>query len=149
MMLKMTAIPPAILTALKTLLIKHEGYRRRVYVDTTGNITVGIGHNLSAQDVDDDIISRWFNEDVEYIYSKMHGTFSWFDELDDVRKIALLDMAFNLGFKGFCKFKRLIKDLAAKEYILASQEIGQSLYARQVGRRAHRIALMIATGKMP
>ena len=74
-------------------------------------------------------------------------TFTWFDQLDDVRAKVVIDMRFNLGPQGFRQFKRMIEHLAAGRYSLAAGEMVNSRWYLQVGTRAHRLVEMMRTGE--
>ena len=71
----------------------------------------------------------------------------WFDGLDEVRKKVLVDMAFNMGMKTLKTFKNTLKMVANGDYDGASKGMLQSKWAKQVGKRAERLAHMMRTGK--
>ena len=55
-------------------------------------------------------------------------------------------MAFNLGIYGLLNFKKMLKALKNKNYKQAAKECLNSQYAKEVGKRAERIANTIASG---
>jgi len=63
----------------------------------------------------------------------------------DVRQRALVNMAFNLGGRlgGFGKFLAAVE---RKDWETASKEMLNSLWAKQVGQRAVRLARMMRVG---
>jgi lysozyme len=128
----------------KKILIEHEGRKQRTYIDTVGNITAGIGHNLSAHDISNDIIERWFYEDVNFFYEKL-SKLSWFNKLNEARQIALIDMAF-MGWGNFLGFKDMIKAFEEDNLDKAANEIIDSEYGRKFTKRANDIANIIRTG---
>lgn len=130
---------------LKEVVTKHEGRKKRAYIDTENNITGGIGHNLSAHDFSDKIIDDWYEEDSEFFYKQLNDTFQWFQYLNQARQIGLIDLAF-MGFKSFLSFRKLIAALRVSDFDWAANEILSSKYAKQVGQRAIDIANIIRTG---
>ncbi len=130
---------------LKSLLIKHEGLSQKYYRDLHGNLTIGIGHNLSANGLSIEACMFIFNEDLIYFINKLEN-YAFFTALDEIRKIAIINMCFNLGLKGLLKFKKMIAALTKKDYVTASNEILNSKWTTQVGQRALTIAEMIKTG---
>jgi lysozyme len=62
------------------------------------------------------------------------------------RKLALIDMAFNLGMKGLLKFTHFLLSMEAGDYQAASRQMLESLWAEQVGYRAIELAEMIKEG---
>lgn len=140
-------IQPQMRQQLKALLIKHEGLRDRLYKDTKGNWTIGIGRNLSDRNLLPSEIDLMFNNDVDYFYSKLNQKFPWFSKLNDARKIALVDLCF-AGFSTFCTFKKMIAAFEKFDFNKAADEIIDSLYAKQVGDRELDLAKIIRTGEM-
>ena len=159
---------------LEDQLILHEGLRLRTYRCPAGYWTIGVGRNLEAKGLTDfeqmhifgrdgmskqEVIERlkeqgvtreqamWLlaNDISECI--KDLKTFTWFDQLDDVRAKVVIDMRFNLGAAGFRQFKRMIEHLAAGRYSLAAGEMANSKWYHQVGTRARRLVEMMRTGK--
>lgn len=142
---------------LKSQLIKHEGYRDLPYEDSEGIITIGIGHNLEANSVSDDIIQRWFEEDIQRAYTSLVVSFPWMEDVDQVRKEAFVNMVFNLGIYRFKKFKRMLhyakqatlsrdKGELQSNWDLCAVEALDSKWATQVGQRAVELAEQIRTG---
>ena len=130
---------------LKSLLIKHEDYRMLPYPDILGNITIGIGRNLTGRGVLPTEIDMMFDHDVDYFVNFLSKHYSWFNELNETRQIALIDMCF-AGTRTFSTFKKMINFLANKDYKKAADELLDSKYAQQVGERATELAEMIEHG---
>jgi lysozyme len=55
-------------------------------------------------------------------------------------------MAFNLGGSKFRKFKKMFAAIKKQDFDLASQEILDSKYAKQVGARANELAEIMQRG---
>ena len=108
-----------------------EGFRGRPYQDTVGVWTVGYGFNLEARPMPEMIAEVWLAYILFELDEQMDEEFSWWANLDPQRKSALLDMAYNLGFGGFKKFKRTIKHIENEEWGQAAQSILNSKAARQ------------------
>jgi lysozyme len=69
-----------------------------------------------------------------------------------LRQRALLNMAFNLGWNpqapgGLDDFKNTLRAMQDGHWTLAAAGMRASLWARQVGARAERLARMIETGQ--
>lgn len=129
---------------LKQSLTLHEGRKNFPYVDTVGKITVGIGFNLTDRGLSDEWIDKQFIDDVNYFHDQLNE-FSWFRDLNEDRKVVLIDMAF-MGIKTFLKFTRLIQALKDKDYKKASKEMLNSKWATQVKGRAFDLAEGMLTG---
>src|ERR1700678_2550540 len=132
------AMTPTMMTATISLLIKHEDDKARAYIDTRGNITAGVGHNLTSRDIAEDIRQRWVKEDITEFYTDLCA-FDWFPKLCEARQIALIDMSF-MGWKSFLGFTDMIACLAKNDFSGAAHEVLRSDYAKEVGSRAQDIA---------
>ena len=70
----------------------------------------------------------------------------WWTTLDDVRQDCLVNQAFNMGVHrllGFATYLALVK---AGEYAPPADDEIHTLWARQVGARAQRLARQMRTG---
>lgn len=132
---------------LTALVKKHEGFRGFPYKDTVGKLTIGYGRNLDDRGISETEAAILLRNDIiyhSYIPSKYIKNFASFSL---VRRIALMDMAFNLGETRFSQFKNMIAELNAGNYSKASVEMLNSLWASQVGQRAKELARMMETDK--
>lgn len=131
----------------------HEGRERKLYKDSRGIWTIGVGHNIQERGLSDAAIDFIFTEDLEDVLQDAN-TFPWFASLDPVRQAAIIDMLFNMGLTVFRRFRRTIAYIQRGEYDRAGEEIlrgsrpdGKSHYYAQVGPRAVRISNMLKTGE--
>lgn len=132
---------------LRALLIKHEGYSKYGHVDTVGKITVGIGFNVTDRGMDDEWINDQYNKDVDFFFDFLSNKFPWFNDLNEARQCALVDMCF-MGTRGFLSFKEAIAALEEGDFERAAAEIISSKYEGQVHHRAYGIAKIIRTGEL-
>ena len=138
------------MTMIIEILRKHEGVETHAYVDTVGKVTIGVGRNidkngglgLSQQEID-----YLLSGDVKRVEAELSQAFIWYDDLDDARKDAMMDMAFNMGLPRLRKFKRALAAMSARLYEIAAVEFLDSRWAKQVGHRAITISEMIRTGE--
>jgi lysozyme len=121
---------------------RHEGTRSKIYKDTVGVPTIGIGRNLEDPGLSDDEIEYLFANDMQRAHETA-SAYSYWDTLTDTRKAALIDMAFQLGPSRLAGFVNMHRALALGDYVRAAIECFDSLYAKQVPDRANEIASMI------
>lgn len=131
---------------LQKLLIKHEGVRSKIYQDSLGFWTIGVGRNLTSKGISTATINQMLIEDTADTINFLNSNLPWWTELDDVRQIALADMTFNLMGR-ILGFKDMLTALKAKEWDKAADELLDSMFAHQVGQRAKDLAFMIRTGQ--
>ena len=127
----------------KQMLRLHEGLRLKPYEDTTGLLTIGYGRNLVGNGISVDEAEYLFNNDVNRVDAELTQTFEWYSLLSVVRKAVIIDMAFNLGIRGLGLFKQTIKYIENKEFDKAAEGMLNSLWAKQVGRRAVELSKMM------
>lgn len=133
--------------ALRQRLIREEGLRLKVYVDTVGRQTIGVGRNLTDVGISQDEAMMLLDHDIEKVISGLSSRGSpWFSGLDQVRQQALCSMAFNLGIAGLFGFTKMIRHLSKGEFPEAAREGRDSLWARQVGARADVLMTMLEAG---
>lgn len=138
------------LDSLKKMLMSDEGVAFKPYRCTSSKLTIGVGRNLDDQGLNHREISLLLEDDINYHLTQLSKNFSWFEYLDNVRQNALVNMSFNLGFKGLCNFKKMLNAFAEKDYDTAARECLDSKYGRgATEKRAARVAYLIKTGKQP
>ena len=127
---------------------QHEGYRNKVYLDTLGKRTVGVGH-LCTED--------WWEDDKEYeeeflmkileedLLEAIEGASTLMlqhdcSDIDEKAHEIIIEMVFQLGMTGVSKFKNMWKALSEHNYTGASYEMLDSKWAKQTPNRAKSMA---------
>ena len=149
-------------------LIKHEGIVLNVYKDSLGIDTIGIGRNLedrgiTQEELDDlDIPSidhvyeygiteadavYLATNDIEIVEEELCRAHSCIEDLDAVRQLVVMDMAFNMGVPRLCKFKKMWAAIHDGDYNTAAVEMLDSRWATQVGTRAIKLSKAMEEGK--
>ena len=123
-----------------------EGKSSRIYLDTVGKWTGGIGRNLSDRAFSEDEIQLMLANDIALATKDARQLVQGFEQLDDVRQEVLVNMAFNLGYSKLSAFKRFLSAVNTSEFAEASLEMLDSRWATQVGARAQRLSRAMRTG---
>lgn len=126
-----------------------EGRRRRIYLDTVGKWTGGVGRNLSDRGFSDDEIDLMLKNDIDEAVRIAKGLIPSYDQLDDVRQEVVCNMAFNLGIVRLGGFKRFLAAVNRHDYQSAATEMQDSAWYTQVGARAKRLVQAMREGKFP
>ena len=124
---------------------EHEGYRMFPYRCTANKLTIGYGFNLEDVGISEEESELILKLRLQKLHNKLNEL-DWYAKQNQDRKDALLDMAYNLGFSGLLKFKKMIAALKINDYKSAAVEALNSKWAAQVGRRANKIAHILETG---
>lgn len=130
---------------LRAQLIRHEGLRRFPYTDTVGKLTIGVGRNLSDVGISDAEAMDLLDHDLDACIRDLSTT-PWFADLDPVRQRVMVDMRFNLGATRLRSFRNTLAAVARGDYEAAAIGMMRSLWAKQVGPRAVRLAAMMRDG---
>lgn len=127
-------MPTSLRQNLKVKIPEHEGREKFPYVDTLGNITIGIGYNLTARGVTDAWIDQEFDNDIDYFYNQLTIDYPWYQELTEARQLVLIDMAF-MGYKKLQQFTNMFEAINRKDFKTAAEEILNSKWAKEVKER--------------
>ncbi len=149
-------------------LIAHEGMVLTVYQDTLGIDTIGIGRNLKDRGISKEeldymdipsmaiVYEHGITEadarylamnDIKIVEEELCRVQPVVNDLDAVRQLILMDMAFNMGVPRLCKFKKMWNAIYEGNYEVASLEMMDSRWARQVGRRAKKLSDAMKAGE--
>lgn len=131
------------------MLKRHEGVKSHVYLCSAGYETIGVGRNISksGMGLSEDEVDYLLENDITRVIKELSSEYPWFNDLDDVRKDAMIDISFNLGATRFRGFKNALSAMESADYTLAAKEFLDSKWSRDVKGRSHELASMIETGK--
>jgi lysozyme len=131
---------------------KHEGYRNKVYLDTLGKRTVGVGHLCVEDFWEDDkeyseeMLMNILKDDLKNAIEGSERLLKDCPVLDDLAKEIIIEMVFQLGETGVSKFKNMLKALKQDppEYSVAASEMLDSRWAKQTPNRAQNMSAEMA-----
>ena len=139
---------------LKEELIIDEGIRYKMYLDSKGKATMGIGHLVTKRDpefhhiadmatktitISKERVSDLFSNDIDVCLKDCRECFSNFDLMIEELQLIIANMMFNLGVNRFTKFYKLIDAIDREDFLSAAKEMKDSLWFRQVKSRAKRL----------
>lgn len=131
------------MATLKDLLIKHEGIKGKVYADSEGVLTIGVGRNLEDVGVSYDEAMLMLDNDIKRVLYDCWHEFPWFADLTEDRQHVVASMVFNLGLAGFKKFKKMIAAIEKEDWTEAACQMIDSTWAAQVKTRAVELAILM------
>lgn len=148
-------------------ILDHEGESLVPYTCPAGFLTIGVGRNLETKGLTKEecdflklgtyeknsVIAKLevrgitkeesrylLSHDIDYFSQQLNNELAWFKSLPEAVKIVLIDMAFNLGVNGLLKFKKTLGLIEKGQFIAASQEMLNSAWKHQVGKRAYDLS---------
>jgi len=135
---------------LKRSIKENEGVRNSAYKDHLGNWTTGVGH-LIRLPYEDYLIEKQLTDiEVDQIFitdlNQAIDDARKFIDADIIDELAfeiVIDMAFNLGFPKLSQFKKFQQALKDKDYKLASMEMLDSKWAKQLPNRSKKLSKLM------
>lgn len=127
-------------------LTRDEGERLRMYTDTVGKETIGVGRNLTDKGIRKDESALMLSNDIAETCASLNQRLPWWNTLTDARQRVLANMAFNMGMGGLLGFKNTLELVRTGKYSAAADAMLQSKWATQVGQRAVRLSDMMRAG---
>lgn len=129
---------------------RDEGRRSTVYQDHLGYYTIGVGRLVDARrpgsGLRPDEMDYLLRNDINDRIDALTRALPWFQNLDDVRKGVLLNMAFQLGTEGLLGFKNTLAKVESGDYAAAAAMMLQSKWATQTPERAQRLSKQMESG---
>jgi lysozyme len=122
-----------------------EGYRNKVYLDSKGIPTIGVGRNLRDVGLSPDEIDLLLQNDIKRAQGACRAIFDNYDTLPQDKQDALANMAFNLGQTRLSGFKKMIAAVEKRDWKEAAAEAEDSDWYEQVGQRAVRICAILGS----
>jgi lysozyme len=135
------------MTSLEDQLIDHEGLELSLYKCTGDKWTIGVGRNLDDRGITEDEARYLLKNDIAIVEEELLRNKPSVADLDGVRQRILVDMGFNLGIPTLLKFQNMWTAIEDEDWIEASEQMLDSRWAKQVGRRAIRLADAMKTGE--
>jgi len=127
--------------------IRHEGIRLTVYLDSLGVPTIGIGRNIRDKGITSAEALALLDHDLDECIADLSGAFPWFLDLDAVRQRVLVDLRFQLGSAGIRGFRKMLAACGRGDFTAASHELLASHLAEQTPNRAIELAGMLHSGE--
>lgn len=125
---------------------RDEGVRLKPYQCTAGKTTIGVGRNLDDRGITEHEADYLLLNDIELVTVQLDKSIPWWRTMSDARQRVLANMCFNLGISGLLYFKNTLVAMKAGKYDDAAEGMLKSLWAKQVGQRAVRLAKMMREG---
>jgi lysozyme len=146
----------AMIDQLKAELRQDEGVRAFPYDDSNGktinlssggNVTIGVGHNLSAAPLPEPVIDWLLSNDITAAMQIALRLFPDLETWSQNRQCAICNLIFNIGEKGFIGFKNTIRAIREQRWDGAADNLMLSKWYQQIQpSRRDRIVKHIRNG---
>lgn len=134
---------------LREELAEDEGCKFEIYLDHLGLPTYGIGHLVVEGDpehgqpvgtpVDEERVRQVFSLDIASTLDECRVLYPDFDELPEEAQLIIANMMFNMGRPRLSKFVGMKREVDARRFDAAADEMVDSRWHDQVPNRAKRL----------
>ena len=119
---------------------RHEGFEPKVYECTEGYDTIGYGFAIKDLVIDEDVANLILMKKLHTLLERISIAFPWFKDIHDEAKSVVVNMCYQLGIRGFSKFKKTIYFLETEQYEEAADEMLDSLWHKQTPSRSNELS---------
>ena len=126
-----------------------EGCKYVIYLDHLNLPTHGIGHLILESDpeygqpvgtsVSEDRVIECFEKDLESVQKDCYRLYDDFDDLPETVQEIIANMLFNMGLGRMKAFKGMKRNVDARQWDKAADEMVDSRWYDQVGERSKRL----------
>ena len=114
----------------------NAGFRSKPYQCTEDVWTIGHGLTWITEEESLHILANRISQ----LHLKLIDDLDWYRNMPPIVQGVVIEMCYQIGFAGFWKFNKAIGHMKAKNWKGASEEMLDSLWARQTPSRANRLA---------
>ena len=117
----------------------NEGFRSKPYQCSEGVWTIGHGITWLTEEESLHILTGRISK----LHLKLGGKLDWYDNMPPEVQGVIIEMCYQMGFTGFCKFKKAIANMQDKNWKVAADEMLDSRWAKQTPNRAKRLSEIV------
>ena len=121
----------------------NEGFRSRIYQCTEGFDTIGYGFAIKDLELTEKEAEYLLANRVAQKHLMLSKQLDWYDDMPPEVQGVILEIVYQMGFSGFCKFKKAIAHMKNKNWKDASKEMLDSRWAKQTPNRAKRLSEIV------
>jgi lysozyme len=118
---------------------RHEGYSKKVYKDTLGYDTIGIGFLVSSLELDEDVCDTILERRLIKNERVLQNKLPWYIDKPQLVKNILQNMYYQLGNRLF-DFVKTLHYIEHSKYRAGAVEMLDSLWAKQTPNRAKELS---------
>lgn len=129
---------------------RDEGFVPHAYKDSLGYLTLGYGFLVDERKggrIPSEVADHWLEWEVSRLSTLLTQRINCYADQPEEVKAALLNMAYQMGWRGLLGFSKMLAALEAGDREQAAREALDSRWAAQTPERAQRVAAMIRGGK--
>ena len=121
---------------IKKRLIDFESMELKLYFCKSNKPTIGVGRNLLDNGITEEEAMYLLNNDIAAVIGKLDKHWIAWRKLPITAQYVCIDVVFNMGINTWMSFRKTRAYMELGEFDKAGDELLDSRYAKQVGRRA-------------
>jgi len=121
---------------IKKRLIDFESMELKMYFCKSNKPTIGVGRNLLDNGITEEEAMYLLNNDIAAVIGKLDKHWIAWRKLPITAQYVCIDVVFNMGINTWMSFRKTRAYMELGEFDKAGDELLDSKYAKQVGRRA-------------
>lgn len=135
------------MSSLREQLIRDEGRRGTPYRDIYGFQTIGVGWNLDAFPLPDEVIDLMLDIAIARVQGALKVRIPWYLDLAEPRRAVLESMAYQMGVGGLMGFRAFLASAQAGDFAQGAYHMLDSKWAKEDSpERARKLAEQWKTG---
>lgn len=134
------------LDAIKSSLYRHEGENLNLHKCPADKWTIGVGHNLEDRPISKRASTVILEDDIDVAIAELDRAFQGWRQHSDAIQDVLVELSFAMGAPKLAGFKKMWAALDARDYPEAANQLLDSKWATQVGKRAKTLAENMRAG---
>jgi len=114
----------------------NEGFRSKPYQCSEGVWTIGHGLTWITEEESSSILTGRISQ----LHLKLLDDLDWYKDMPPEVKGVVIEMVYQIGYSGFCKFKKAIAHMKDSNWKGAADEMLDSKWHRQTPGRSEQLA---------
>ena len=145
---------------IENIIEREEGFRPNPYLCSEGYVTIGYGtkiHKLQGMKPEDFSLRVTKESGFALLQDELIRVISgigasrvsaYYTHLSEERKTIIISMAYQMGLVGILNFHKMWRAISLGNFDLASEEMLDSMWAKQTSGRAKRHAQVMKSGSL-
>ena len=121
---------------IKDRLIDWEGIVLKPYECSQGYTSIGVGRNIENNGISKEEAMHLLDNDIDSVIQNLDKHWPIYKTFPERAQMICIDLVFNMGIYTWLSFRKTRSYMELQEWDKAGDELLNSKYAQQVGRRA-------------
>lgn len=130
---------------LRAELTTDEGRELKLYPDSDGIWSIGVGRNLVANGIRDDECDLMLSNDIKIAVAFLDKHLPWWRTLPPNAARVMINLCFNMGWARFSAFVNFQGFMQRHDFTGAANDLKTTAWWREVGKRGPRIVAQLET----